>query len=55
MTKDKFIKIHLKRGFTVEDCGRMVIVTLNNYTAIHHFTDDGEYDNRITPFWTLRR
>ena len=44
MTKEKFIKAHIKRGYTVEDLGRMVILRLDNFTAIHHFTENGEYD-----------
>ncbi len=55
MTKDKFIRIHLKRGYTVQDFGRMVILSLNNYTAIHHFKDNGEYDYDTDAFWKLER
>ena len=55
MTKDKFIRIHLKRGYTVQDFGRMVILSLDNYTAIHHFKDNGEYDYDTEAFWKLER
>ena len=54
MTKDKFIKLYRKRGYHVEDWGRMVMISLRNYTAIHHFREDGEYDTSMNAFWTLR-
>ena len=54
MTKDKFIKLYRKRGYHVEDWGRMVMISLRNYTAIHHFREDGEYDTSMNAFWTLK-
>lgn len=55
MTKDKFISIHRKRGYEVEDLGKMVILSLDDYTAIHFFNADGTRDKTISPVWKTSR
>ena len=55
MTKDKFIAIHRKRGYEVEDLGKMVILSLDDYTAIHFFNANGTRDETISPVWKLSR
>ena len=53
MTKDVFIKTHQEKGYTIQDLGGMVILTIDNLVEIYYFTEDGELDNRIEPFWCL--
>ena len=55
MTKDKFIRIHENRGYHVEKVGRMVFLTMGNYTAIWFFNEDGTLDENNKPFWKLEK
>ena len=55
MTKDKFIRIHENRGYHVEEVGRMVFLTMGNYTAIWFFNEDGTLDENNKPFWKLEK
>ena len=54
LTKEEFIKFHLERGYTVDDKGEMVIISISNLTGIYYFTKDGKPDNCIEPFICLR-
>lgn len=54
LTKKEFIKSHLERGYTIEDNGEMVIISISNLVGIYYFTKDGKFDNRIEPFICLR-
>lgn len=53
--KEKFIRIHRNRGYHVEETGKMVILSLDNYRAIHFFNEDGTRDESQAPFWKLDR
>lgn len=55
MTKDRFITIHTRRGYEVEDLGRIVIIRMNKYSAMWFFTADGKVDETEKPFWTVSR
>ena len=55
MTKDKFVAIQTRRGYEVEDLGRIVIIRMDNYSAMYFFTADGKVDETEKPFWTIRR
>ena len=53
MTKEKFIAMSKKRGYEVEELGRMVILRHENYTAFHFFNEDGTPDKDNPPCWTV--
>jgi len=55
MTKEKFIRIHLSRGYHVEELGKTVILTLDNYRAVWFFNADGTLDESKPPHWNLDR
>lgn len=55
MTKEKFIRIQTARGYEVEDLGKMVVLHLDNYRAIHFFNEDGTRDESQAPFWKVDR
>ena len=55
MTKEKFIRIQSARGYKVEDLGRIVILSLDNYTAIWFFNADGTQDLDNPPTWSIDR
>lgn len=53
MTKERFISIQSRRGYSVKDCGNMVILTMGNYTALWFFKEDGSLDENNLPTWTI--
>ena len=55
MTKTKFIRIQTARGYRVEDHGKMVVLSLNNYRAYWFFNADGTTDEGNPPFWKVDR
>ena len=55
MTKEKFIHIHRNRGYQVEELGKMVIISLDNYRAIWFFNVDGTPDKDNPPQWSIHR
>lgn len=55
MTKEKLIRIQTARGYKVEDLGRIVSFTLDNYTAIWFFNADGTQDQTKLPMWKVDR
>lgn len=55
MTKDKFIAACRKRGYKVEDLGKIVTLSLDDYFAIHFFNADGTRDKTISPVWKMSR
>lgn len=54
MTKEKFIRIHAHRGYEIEDLGKIVIISLNNYTATWFFNSDGSLDEKNPATWNIR-
>ena len=55
MTKDRFIAIHTRRGYEVQNLGKMVILRMDNYTAIWFFNSDGSPDKSQKPIWKITR
>ena len=58
MTREKFIRIHRNRGYQVEELGKMVTLSLDNYRAIWFFTStapDAVPDEDNPPTWHLDR
>lgn len=55
MTKARFITIHTKRGYTIEDMGKIVRITMEDYTALWFFHTDGTLDESHKPMWSLSR
>ena len=55
MTKDRLITIQTKRGYKVTDLGRVVLFTLDNYTATWFFNPDGTVDESLPAQWTLEK
>lgn len=55
MTREKFIRIHKARGYQVEELGKMVTISLNNYRATWFFNNDGTVDEENPPIWHLDR
>lgn len=55
MTREKFIRIQKIRGYQVEELGRMVIITKDNYSATWFFTPEGTIDETMPPVWKLDR
>ena len=55
MTREKFIRIHRNRGYQVEELGKMVIISLDNYRATWFFNTDGSVDENNPPIWYLDR
>lgn len=55
MTKDRFIAIHTRRGYEVQNLGKMVILRMDNYTAIWFFNSDGSPDESQKPIWKITR
>jgi hypothetical protein len=53
MTKARFIKIHTQRGYTIEDMGKTVRISMDNYTALWFFQTNGALDETRKPMWTL--
>ena len=55
MTREKFIRIQKSRGYQVEELGKMVIISLDNYRATWFFNADGLVDENNPPIWHLDR
>ena len=55
MTKEIFIHIHHNRGFQVEDLGKIVIISLEDYRAVWFFNPDGSIDKNHPPIWHIDR
>ena len=55
MTKDRFIAIHTHRGYKVEDLGKIVILSMGNYTAMWFFNADGTLNENEKPTWTVSK
>jgi len=55
MTREKFIRIQKSRGYQVEELGKMVIISLDNYRATWFFNADGSVDESNPPIWHLDR
>lgn len=55
MTRERFIRIQKTRGYKVEELGRMVIISLDNYRATWFFNVDGSLDESNPPIWHLDR
>ena len=55
MTREKFIRIQKSRGYQVEELGKMVIISLDNYRATWFFNADGSVDKNNPPIWHLDR
>lgn len=55
MTKSRFIRIQTARGYKVEDLGKMVVLSLDNYRAYWFFKADGTPDEDNPPFWKIDR
>ncbi len=55
MTKERLIKIQTRRGYEVEDLGRVVFFRMNRYTATWFFLPDGSVDESNPPTWRLER
>ena len=55
MTREKFIRIHRNRGYQVEELGKIVIISLDNYRAIWFFNADGTLDESNPPQWSIHR
>ena len=53
MTREKFIRIQKSRGYQVEELGKMVIISLDNYRATWFFNADGSVDETTRRFGTL--
>lgn len=53
MTKSRFITIHTKRGYTIKDMGKVVRISMDNYSALWFFNADGTIDESHKPMWTL--
>ena len=55
MTKTRFIAIQTKRGYKIQDFGKMVILRDGKYTAIWFFNADGTLDETQKPNWKMER
>ncbi len=55
MTKDRFIAIQARRGYKVEDLGKIVILSMKNYTAMWFFNADGTLNENEKPTWTVSK
>lgn len=55
MTKERFIRIQKSHGYQVEELGRMVIITKDNYSTTWFFTPEGVIDETTPPTWKLDR
>jgi hypothetical protein len=55
MTREKSIRIHRNRGYQIEELGKMVIISLDNYRATWFFNTDGSVDESNPPIWRLNR
>ena len=55
MTKGRFISLMTKRGYSVEDLGKMVICSANNYRSYWFFNADGTQDTTNKPYWTISK
>ena len=53
--REKFVAVMRRRGYTVRELGRMVILTMDNYTAIHFFNPDGTRDETQPAYWSMSR
>lgn len=53
MTKERFISIHLKRGYTVENMGRIVKISMDDFSALWFFNEDGSLDENHKPSWKM--
>ena len=53
MTKEKLIRVQLRRGYKVEDLGKVVIFRMGNYSATWFFNSDGTQDESNPPTWRL--
>lgn len=54
MTKDRFVAIQTRRGYTVEVLGNMVRLTRGDYWAIHFFNKDGS-PSADAPMWGFHK
>ena len=55
MTKERFVKIHVARGYEVEELGNVVILRQGKYTAMWFFKEDGSLDEDNKPSWSLAK
>ena len=55
MTRERFIRIQAKRGYQIEELGKVVILRMRNYTAMWFFNEDGTLDEDNPPYWNLER
>ena len=53
--REKFVAVMARRGYQIKEMGRMVILSMDNYTAIHFFNPDGTRDESQSPYWKLSR
>ena len=52
--KEILIRTMSKRGYEIEDCGKMVIFRMNTYSAIWFFNADGSQNESNPPIWNVR-
>lgn len=55
MTKERFISAMTRRGYKIEQLGRIVILRANGYRAYHFFNEDGTRDESQPPYWKVDR
>lgn len=60
MTKSHFVEVQTRRGYEVEDLGRLVILRhtmegVGNYRAFWFFNEDGSLDESNPPTWWIER
>ena len=53
--REKLVAVMTRRGYAVSELGKMVILTMDNYTAIHFFNPDGTRDDSRPPYWKMSR
>ena len=53
--REKFVAVMTRRGYAVSELGKMVILAMGNYTAIHFFNPDGTRDDSRPPYWKMSR
>lgn len=53
--REKFVAVMTRRGYKVSEMGKMVILTMDNYTAVHFFNADGSRDENQKPYWKVDR
>lgn len=53
--RERFCRIHTKRGYEVENLGLITFIRDGNYTAIWFFNPDGSLDTTKPASWRLER